>query len=384
MTRDTTTAPPPTGSRAAIFTGTPGELRLDTLPTPRPGPGEMLVRVLGCTLCGSDLHSIHGRRQVPVPTVLGHEIVGRIEAWGDATPPRDAAGTPLAVGDRVTWAVVASCGRCLPCRRGLPQKCRRGTKYGHEPLRPGRELLGGLAEHCLLVAGTAVVRLPDALPLEIACPASCATATAVAVCEAAGLGRGAAAAATGSTDDDADSAATTVCVLGAGLLGLSAIAWAAVAGARVICIEPDPHRRALAQACGATACCPPEEAAAIVESMTGGEGCDAVLELAGARSGWETSWRLVRTGGRIVLAGAVVPVPAVTVEPEQIVRRHISIHGVHNYAPRHLVDAVAFLAAHGARLPLADLVAEWFPLERIDAAVARAADRAVVRVGVRP
>lgn len=384
MTTDTTAAARTTGSRAAIFAGTPGELRLDTLPTPRPGPGEMRVRVLGCTLCGSDLHSIHGRRQVPVPTVLGHEIVGRIEAWGDAAPPRDATGAPLAAGDRVTWAVVAACGRCLACRRGLPQKCRRGTKYGHEPLRPGRELLGGLAEHCLLVEGTAVVRLPEALPLEIACPASCATATAMAVCEAGGvIDVGAAPHHRVTAPHDATSDAT-VCVLGAGLLGLSAIACAAAAGARVICVEPDPHRLTLAQACGATACCPPEAAAAIVESTTGGEGCDAVLELSGASSGWETSWGLVRTGGRIVLAGAVVPVPAVTVEPEQIVRRHVSIHGVHNYAPRHLVTAVAFLAAHGARLPLADLVAEWFPLERIDEAVARAADRGVVRVGVRP
>src|SRR5262249_39058127 len=145
--------------------------------TPAPQTGETLVTVLGCTLCGSDLHSVDGRRTVPVPTVLGHEIVGTIAAFGDASPQRDFAGRELRVGDRITWGIVASCGKCFLCCRGLPQKCAHAVKYGHESLRPGRELLGGLADHCLLTPGTAIVRLPEALPLGVACPASCATAT---------------------------------------------------------------------------------------------------------------------------------------------------------------------------------------------------------------
>lgn len=366
------------GSRAAIFDGTPGLLRLETLPVPQPAGGDVLVRVVGCTLCGSDLHSLHGRRRVAVPTVLGHEIVGVIEAFGAEASRHDVGGASLDVGDRVTWAVVAACGTCLFCRRGLPQKCVHGVKYGHEPLRPGRELLGGLAEHCLLVAGTAIVKLPAMLPLEVATPANCATATAVAVCEAAGLP-------TCAVDTPATPVTDhVVCVLGAGLLGLSAVALAAATGATVVCVEPDPARRDLATRCGAAHCCPPEEVSSTVESVTGGHGVDAVLELSGAATAWNAAWPLVRIGGRIVLAGAVVPVPPVALDPEQVVRRHVSIHGVHNYAPRHLVEAVTFLAAHAARLPLGELVAEWFPLDRVDEAVRRAAQRGIVRVGVRP
>lgn len=366
-------------SLAAIFDGPPGGLRLATVPVPRPAGGERLVRVVGCTLCGSDLHSLHGRRRVPVPTVLGHEVVGVIEAFGPGADHHDVAGAPLAVGDRVTWAVVAACGACRFCRRGLPQKCVRGVKYGHEPLRPGRELLGGLAEHCLLVEGTAVVKLPAALALEVACPASCATATAVAVCAAAGLSMPASAVPGAGAPAD-----LVVCVLGAGLLGLSAIAMAATAGATVVCVEPDARRRDLATRCGAAVCCPPDVAAATVAAATDGHGADAVLELSGSPGGWDAAWQSVRIGGRIVLAGAVVPVPAVELEPEQVVRRHVSIHGVHNYAPRHLVEAIAFLAAHAGRLPLAELVADWLPLRRIDEAVRLAATGGVVRVGVRP
>lgn len=377
------------GTLAAVFDGTPGALRLERLPLPIPTGGAMRVRVLGCTLCGSDLHSLHGRRTVAVPTVLGHETVGAIEAFGPEAVRHDVAGARLEIGDRITWAVVAACGGCLFCRRGLPQKCLRGVKYGHEPLRPGLDPLGGLAEHCLLVAGTAIVKLPPALSLEMACPASCATATAVAVCEAGGvhpLGP----TTIGPSCRQLDAAASerpsdqVVCVLGAGLLGLSAIALAQEVGATIVCVEPDERRRALAAGCGASICCPPEEAAERVASVSAGHGADTVLELSGAPTAWDTAWRVVRIGGRIVLAGAVVPVPTVSVDPEQVVRRHVSIHGVHNYAPRHLVAAVAFLARCADSAALANPVADWMPLHRVDDAVKRAADPGIIRVGVRP
>src|SRR5262245_53306730 len=171
---------------AAVFGGVPEQLEVRELPLPQPAAGEILVRMLGCTICGSDLHTLHGRRQVPVPTVLGHEIVGQIAELGAAAPREDLAGQPLRVGDRITWSLVASCGRCFYCQSDLPQKCLQAVKYGHERLQAGRELLGGLAEHVLLVPGTAIVRLPDELPLEAACPANCATATAAAAIEAAG------------------------------------------------------------------------------------------------------------------------------------------------------------------------------------------------------
>jgi alcohol dehydrogenase len=108
-------------SLAAIFHETGRELEMRQLARPEPGGAEVLVRVLGCTLCGSDLHTFDGRRDTPVPTILGHEIVGEISALGDAAPARDLAGNDLRIGDRVTWSIVANCGDCFFCRRGLPQ-----------------------------------------------------------------------------------------------------------------------------------------------------------------------------------------------------------------------------------------------------------------------
>lgn len=356
-----------TTSRAAIFAGVPGKVELQDVPLPRPARGETLVRVLGCTLCGSDLHTLEGRRAAPVPTVLGHEIVGQIAIFGDETEHTDLAGHPLIVGDRVTWSIVAHCGECFFCTHGLPQKCVRAVKYGHEAMKPGRELLGGLAEHCLLVQGTSLVRLPAVLPLEVACPASCATATIAAALEAAG-----------------DVAGCSVGVLGAGLLGLTACAMVRARGAsEVICVEVQPARRELALRFGATQAIAPEEFSGVISRTTSGRGMDAVLELSGSPAAFDAAWPLVRIGGTVVLVGSVFPSPPVSLPLEQIVRRHLTLRGIHNYAPSHLLAAVDFLTKHHDQFPFAELVSEWHPLENVSLAIQRAKQPGHIRVGVR-
>ncbi|SIO61643.1 2-desacetyl-2-hydroxyethyl bacteriochlorophyllide A dehydrogenase [Singulisphaera sp. GP187] len=357
-----------THSCAAVFDGVPDRLELRRLAIPALQPSEILVQVLGCTLCGSDLHSVEGRRPVPVPTVLGHEIVGEIVEFAGDVPTCDLAGQELKVGDRVTWAIVANCGHCDFCNRGLPQKCLNAIKYGHEPFRPGRALLGGLAEHCLLVAGTGIVRLPDPLPIEVACPASCATATIAAALEAAG-----------------DLQGRHVCVFGAGMLGLTACAMARVQGAgEVVCIDPNDTRRERALSFGASRVAQPGDLATLAAEVTGPHGFDVVLELSGHPSAFETAWPHIRVGGTLVLVGSVFPAPPVSISLEQIVRRHLTIRGIHNYAPWHLLAAVDFLSAHHGQFPFAALVAHWLPLSSVAEAFTQGRDPRAIRVGVRP
>src|ERR1700677_4356849 len=117
---------------ASIFEGPGRPLQTRLVPLPALGDGEMLVHIGLTTICGSDLHSFDGRREVPVPTILGHEILGTIVDIGPRTPQVDAAGQPLAVGDRVTWSLVISCGGCYYCQHELPEKCAHVVKYGHE------------------------------------------------------------------------------------------------------------------------------------------------------------------------------------------------------------------------------------------------------------
>lgn len=356
-----------TTSLAAIFHEPAQPLELRRVDVPTPVGGEVLVRVLGCTLCGSDLHTVSGRRTSPAPSVLGHEIVGEIVEIGPAAPTHDLAAAPLVVGDRVTWAIVASCGDCFYCNRALPQKCLRGVKYGHEKFAARRELTGGLAEFCLLAPGTAIVRLPEGLPLEVACPANCATATVAAALAAAG-----------------PIADRTVGILGAGMLGLTACAMAHLRGAAaVIAVEPSAARREQALRFGATHAIAPDELLATAAHVSGGQGLDVVLELSGASAAFTTAWPALCIGGTLVLVGAVFPGPAVSIFPEQIVRRNLTIRGVHNYAPKDLLAAVEFLTAAHGRFPLQELVGPWYPLKEVAAALQTALNPRHLRVGVR-
>src|SRR5690606_1932517 len=160
---------------AAIWHGTDARFRLTELPLPRPRSGEVLVRNRAATLCGSDLPTIAGGRTTPLPTVLGHEMVGEVVDVGGGALTVD--GRPVEPGMRVTWSIGASCGSCVRCTRGIPQKCLRLRKYGHEAVEPDWQLSGGLASHCHVVAGTAFVEVPATVLDAVAAPANCATAT---------------------------------------------------------------------------------------------------------------------------------------------------------------------------------------------------------------
>jgi alcohol dehydrogenase len=356
-------------SRAVVFHGPGRPLELVCFPVPQPRGAEVLVRVSCTTLCRSDLHTHAGRRSEPTPTVLGHEIVGRIEDLGPLSPGVDAAGRPVTVGDRITWAVAVGCGGCFFCAEDLPQKCERPYKYGHERVSPERPIGGGLADHVLLVPGTDWLRVPDEVSDHVAAPANCATATVAALLRHAG-----------------PVADRVVLVLGAGVLGVTVCALARTAGARaVLAADPVSDCRERALRFGATHAFPAEveELAGRVAEVTHGRGADVVLELAGTVQSVQAGFRLIRTGGTLVLAGTVLPTPPVAIDPEQVVRRLLTIRGVHNYHPRDLQTALAFLAGPGRAFPFASLIAADYPLEEAEEAFAFAHSHPGVRVAVR-
>ena len=352
---------------ALVFHGAGTALEIREIPLPALRDHEVLVEVLACTLCGSDLHSLEGRRSVPLPTVLGHEALGLIVEFGPGASRRDAAGQHVGVGDRVTWGVVASCGECFYCRRLLPQKCERQTKFGHEPLRPGRELTGGLAGHCVLAAGTSVFRVPAHLSDAAACPANCAGATVAAALEAAG-----------------PLAGTRVLMMGSGLLGVTAIAWARALGAEgVIACDIAPARLALAATFGATHRATPDEVARIALECTEGHGVDVAFEMTGSPEALETALPLTRMGGSVILVGPVFPSRPVAIAAEQLVRRCLTLRGIHNYAPRHLHAALEFLAGH-PQLPFSEPCVGLEPLPALERALAQPLPPDKLRLGVRP
>jgi len=331
--------------------------------------GEVLVEVLLCTICGSDLHTYHGRRCAPSPSILGHEIVGRLVSPETVI---DSVGQRVRAGERLLWSLSVSCGTCTFCRSGLPQKCASLRKYGHEAITEEWALSGGLADFCVLRAGTFFVRIPDSIPDELVAPASCATATVASALHAAG-----------------DVRAKQVLVIGAGVLGLTACAMLNASGARKVLAADTALGRAKASlAFGAhdffDASLPLDSFSEAVREASEGYGVDIVLDLAGANSAAERSLASLRPGGLCLLVGAVFPQDPLPVSTEDLVRRRLTMRGIYNYAPADLLRALDFLASDAARYPLADLVETSFPLDEVNQAFEYAETAARYRVAVRP
>ncbi|WP_293304910.1 alcohol dehydrogenase catalytic domain-containing protein, partial [Pedobacter sp. UBA5917] len=139
--------------------------------------GEILIKNLYTTLCGSDLHTYCGLRQEKVPTVLGHEIVGEILAFSETHNRKDYLGNELNIGDRVTWSIFSSDPDSTMAKVGMPQKGENLFKYGHAQITADDALHGGLSTHCVLKAGTAVLKISKAIPLSVAAIINCAVAT---------------------------------------------------------------------------------------------------------------------------------------------------------------------------------------------------------------
>jgi putative phosphonate catabolism associated alcohol dehydrogenase len=312
-------------------------------------PGAVLVEISLATICGSDLHTTEGRRSAPTPCVLGHEAVGRVVA---------SAREGLGLGERVTWTLADSCGHCSPCARwGLPQKCERLFKYGHAALADGTGLNGCYASHILLRPGTTVLPVPESLPDSVAAPANCALATIVNALE--------------TLPDPCERAL----VQGAGLLGLYACAWLRHRGVGEVCIaDLDPHRLELSREFGGLPLPPGADAT----------GFDLVLEVAGSAALVPEGVRALRPGGHYVWAGMVHPETHLELTGEAVLRKCLTVRGVHNYAPRHLAQALEFLALQHRMLPFERLTGPPLPLDRLDEGFALSRTREWLRVAVKP
>jgi len=279
--------------RAAVLHA-PKQIRVEEVPDPVPGPGEVLIRVRTCGICGSDVHLYDGGREVPYPRILGHEFAGDVVAVGEGV-------TGIAPGERVTAEPNFSCGRCYYCRAGRPNLClnRVGLAVDRD---------GSFAE-LVSVPATFVWKLPEEVtyrqgamvePLMVAWHA---------------VRRG------GVSIGD------RVAVLGCGTIGLLATMVASSAGAQVCSVDVVPHKLALAEQVGAFVALDGSAVDAVeeVRRATDGLGADIVFEMAGVPATVAQALEMVRQAGCVVLVGLSFR-PAQVV-PASVARREVQIIG---------------------------------------------------------
>ncbi len=359
--------------RAAVMTKTNTPLEIVEYPLVDVEKGYILVKIRCCTICGSDLHSWLGKRKTPTPIILGHEIVGEIVEIGEGVT-HDSGDKPLNIGDRITWTIMDSCGKCYYCReKGLMMKCRSLKKYGHDSCAPPPHFVGGFAEYCYITPGTCVIKIPDALSDEEVAPANCALATVVAGWETAEV-----------------NPFENVLIQGAGALGFYAAALAKHYGCRrIIVTDILDHRLDFIKAFGATDAInvsrmSDEEVVQAVRDLTHGFGVDCAMEVAGIPALIPTGLKCLRTGGRYVEIGNSAPGANFTYDACDIVWRRLTLTGVHNYDARHLQAAVDLLAMTREKFPFKDIVTHRVNLEGINDGMRLADSGEAIRVAVLP
>ena len=305
--------------QAAVFYA-PGDVRIEDIPPPMVGVGEVVVRIHRALTCGTDLKTFrrgHPTIMQHVPTPFGHEFAGEIVAVGADVDDRWQPGM------RVVAANSAPCNRCPYCRMGRHSLCENLAF-----------LWGAYAEYIAIpkaIVEQNLYEIPDHLSFEAAAltePLACAVhgvaETPIAIGD-------------------------TVAVNGAGPIGLMFVRLAALRGAQVIASDLSPARLAAARALGAsqTVCVRDvEDQVAAVRALTpGGRGVDAAIEAVGLPEVWEKTVQMVRPGGTVNLFGGAKGGSAFSVSTTLLHYSKLTIKGVFHHTPLFVETALSLLVS---------------------------------------
>jgi (R,R)-butanediol dehydrogenase/meso-butanediol dehydrogenase/diacetyl reductase len=317
--------------RAACFHGRE-DLRLEEVPDPRPGPGEVLLRVRYTGICGSDVHELYhgpvftpGDRPHPLtgvtnPVILGHELSGEVVEVGDGV-------TRVAVGDLVAVYPLETCGRCAFCASGRTNLCPVRAPHGFARGEGGFAQLTTVKEEMAYRLPPEIDPVRGALvePMTVGMHAA----------RRAGVGSGG-----------------TAAVLGAGPIGLGVALSLAALDVDVILSDPSPRRREAARGLGFEHVLDADGAAAALLELTGGLGVDAAIDAAGVPAALATALDATRADGTVVIVA--VPLAPITLEIPRFRRAEVRLTMSAGPVAADWRDVIELMAA--GRYPAGDWV----------------------------
>ncbi len=309
------------------------EIRVEDVPEPQAGPGQIRVAVQAAGVCGTDLHVAHGRLPVPVlPVIMGHEGAGLVENLGEGV-------TQFAVGDRVLLLPSETCGTCSACQRGHLGLCPRAEIFGM-----ARD--GTFAE--MIVAPTAcAMRLPDGVSFEHGAILADAVATAYhAVATRARIEGG-----------------ERVAVIGCGGVGYHAILLARLLGAKqIVAVDASEGALRRAKIAGADVIVDAraDDVRKSIRRAAGGDGPDVVIEYAGRKVTVELAMASVARGGIVIVGGVGMESPQLG-PLVSFVGKEIGVMGSMGYTLDELESVVSL--AESGRLDLSGSITGRYPLE---------------------
>ena len=342
---------------AAVATG-PGQIQLQDLPLPEIGPGDLLMRVELCGICGSDQHLLRNDWGTAFPLILGHEFVGTVAEAGELAAAHHRVGK----GDHIAVEMYVPCQECFWCQRGLYNLCERdldvGWQYGcNIPTTRPPALWGGYAEYLYVPYRALVHRVSPAVPWNAAVLIE-PLAVAVRAVNLTPIVMG-----------------DTVVVVGPGTIGLVATVAAKSAGAgQVILVGTRDSRLELGRELAADVVINAREVDAIarVKALTGGRGADVVLETAGTASAQAEAFDYARRGGTVTIVGLTGDKVVSLNTDRQLVFKEIRLQTSYLSAWGY---QGAIRIVESGRFPLEKLVTQVFPLSSVREALVFSHDR---------
>jgi len=311
----------------------PGEpFRLETVPEPQAGPGEVRVRIRAAGMCHTELHFESGLLNLGVaPITMGHEMAGVVDQVGEGVDTSR-------LGQRVLVYYYAGCGECEWCRKGDENLCGSlKAEYGF--------FNDGAYAELIAVPARNAVPLPENVSFEAAAPIGCGVTTAIHASNLAGLEEG-----------------DVAVVYGVGTVGYGLIQVARLRGARVVAVGRTPEKLRLARDLGASEVVNAADAgvdvAARVRDLTGGRGADVVFELVATRETMDASTAMLAKRGRLVFIG--YSEDSYTVHPIHLVIHEAVVTASVGNTLRELEEALALVGEGKVRT----VVDHTLPLER--------------------
>ncbi len=353
----------PQTARVAMLTEKQN-IQVKEFPIPALQDDDILVKVEGCGVCGTDVHEWRGDPFGLIPVVLGHEGTGEVIALGKNVHC-DTAGKPLKVGDKIVTSVI-SCGECGICRLhpGNTNLCDKQGVFGLIGHNDAQPLNGWFASHLLIRAkGATYFRVNDLnlnqrMLLELAC-----------VCVHA-YNRGNS---TGLLNFN-----SRVLIQGLGPVGLMMIAVLRAAGINhIIAIDGTPKRLEMAKKFGAKTCINFREADTldkrleIVRSVTDGMGADFAYQCTGAPAAAADVYSYIRRGGGLCEMGFFVNNGEFSINPHfAMCNKEINLVGSWDYSAEDYPTTMAFLRqAEEMKIPIEELITHSYPLDRLNEAM---------------
>ncbi|NWF56057.1 MAG: alcohol dehydrogenase catalytic domain-containing protein [Syntrophaceae bacterium] len=334
----------------------PGRMVLREFERPAIGPEDGLLKVEMAGVCGSDPGMFRGKATaLPIryPLILGHEVVGHIEAIGGVAAKRHR----VKEGDRVIVETAFGCGHCPACLTGKYVQCESSLMYGHTiSCQEPPHLWGAYGEYLYLAPRANFHRIGDDLPAEAAVLICAVLGNAVRWLRQVG----------------GVSIGHTVVIEGPGLQGLAGVIVARESGASRIIVtglKRDKKRFALAREFGATHCLDAEDRDPVeeVREITKGTMADVVIDVTGHPEGAVKALDLVRKGGTILLPGIYGAGKSIPLVLDQLVFKEVKIQGVLSQNIQSVLPAIAL--AEARKYPIEMMVTHRFPLEEAERAV---------------